>query len=86
MCVCLLVAIVFTSLQLDGLIALQVPLFIEFSRQEYWIGSPSLLQGIFLTQGSNTSLLNCRQILYHLSHQGILSYYKNILIKTALYW
>ena len=29
-----------------------------------------LLQGIFLTQGSNLSLLHCRQILYHLSHQG----------------
>ena len=29
-----------------------------------------LLQGIFLTQGSNLSLLNCRWILYHLSHQG----------------
>ena len=27
----------------------------------------SLLQGIFPTQGSN---LSCRQILYHLSHQG----------------
>ena len=30
----------------------------------------SLLQGIFLTQGSNPGLLNCRQILYHLSYQG----------------
>ena len=30
----------------------------------------SLLQGIFLTQGSNLGLLNCRQILYYLSHQG----------------
>ena len=30
----------------------------------------SLLQGIFLTQGSNLGLLHCRQILYHLSHQG----------------
>ena len=28
-----------------------------------------LLQGIFLTQGSNPGLLHCRQILYHLSHQ-----------------
>ena len=28
----------------------------------------SLRQGIFLTQGSNSSLLHCRQILYHLSH------------------
>ena len=29
-----------------------------------------LLQGIFPTQGSNPSLWHCRQILYHLSHQG----------------
>ena len=33
------------------------------------MGSHSLLQGIFLTQGSNPSLLHCRQILYNLSHQ-----------------
>ena len=32
--------------------------------------SHSLLEGIFLTQGSNPGLLHCRQILYHLSHQG----------------
>ena len=30
----------------------------------------SLLQGLFLTQGSNLSLLHCRQVLYHLSHWG----------------
>ena len=30
----------------------------------------SLLQRIFLTQGSNPGLLHHRQILYHLSHQG----------------
>ena len=30
-----------------------------------------LLQGIFPTQGSNLSLLHCREILYHLSHQGL---------------
>ena len=30
----------------------------------------TLLQGIFLTQGSNPGLLNCRQILYWLSYQG----------------
>ena len=29
----------------------------------------SLLQGIFLTQKSNPSILHCRQILYDLSHQ-----------------
>ena len=34
------------------------------------VGSHSLLQGIFPTQGSSPGLLHCRQISYHLSHQG----------------
>ena len=34
------------------------------------VGSHSLLQRIFLTQGSNPSLQHCGQILYNLSHQG----------------
>ena len=34
------------------------------------VGCHSLLQGIFRTQGSNLGLSHCRQILYHLSHQG----------------
>ena len=34
------------------------------------VGCHCLLQGIFPTQESNPSLLHCRQILYHLSHQG----------------
>ena len=34
------------------------------------MGSHSLLQEIFPTQGSNPGLLHFRQILHHLSHQG----------------
>ena len=34
------------------------------------MGRHFLLQGIFLTQGSNLGLLHCRQILYCLSSQG----------------
>ena len=34
-----------------------------------WVAS-SLLQGIFPTQGLNSGLPHCRQILNHLSHQG----------------
>ena len=34
------------------------------------VGSHSLLQGIFPTEELNPGLLHCRQILYHLSHQG----------------
>ena len=42
----------------------------------------SLLQGIFLTQGSNPGLLHCRQILYPLSHQG--SPCSNDLVKKTM--
>ena len=35
--------------------------------QEYWVGSLSLLQQIFLTQKLNMGLLHCRRILYQLS-------------------
>ena len=41
--------------------------------QNTGVRSHSLLQGIFPTQGLNAGLLcllNCRQIIYHLSHQG----------------
>ena len=34
------------------------------------VGSHSLLQEIFPTQGWNLALLHCRKILYRLSHQG----------------
>ena len=37
------------------------------------MGSLSLLQGVFPTQGSNQGLLYCRRILYQLSYQGSLS-------------
>ena len=35
------------------------------------VGSLSLLQGIFPTQGLSPSLPNCRQFLYQLSHREI---------------
>ena len=34
------------------------------------VGSLSLLQGIFPTQGLNPGLSHCRWILYQVSHQG----------------
>ena len=36
------------------------------------MGCHFLLQGIFLTQGSNLGLLHCKWILYCLCHQGSL--------------
>ena len=38
--------------------------------QNTGVGSLSLLQGIFPTQGSNTGLSHCRWILYQLSQKG----------------
>ena len=38
--------------------------------QNTGMGSLSLLQGMFPTQGSNPGLHHCRQILYQLSHKG----------------
>ena len=57
-------SVVSDSLQLRGLYSPWNSL-----GQNIGVGSPSLLQGIFPTQGSN-GLLHCRWILYHLSHQG----------------
>ena len=49
------------------------------------MGSHSLLQGIFLTQGLNLDLLNYRQTLhYHLSHQG--SPFPGIMITISSLW
>ena len=41
---------------------------IPWARIPQWIPIP--YAGDFLTQGLNTGLLHCRQILYHLNHQG----------------
>ena len=42
----------------------------DFPGKNTRVGSHSLLQGFFSTQGSNLGLLHCRQIFYCLSHQG----------------
>ena len=38
--------------------------------QKTGVGSHSLLQGVFPTQGLKPGLLSCKQILYQLSHKG----------------
>ena len=45
----------------------------DFPGENTGVGCPFLLQGIFLTKGSNPALPHCRQTLYGLSHQGISS-------------
>ena len=41
-----------------------------FSGKNTGVGCHFLLQEIFPTQGLNLGLPHCRQMLYHLSHQG----------------
>ena len=48
-------------------VACQIPW--NFRGKNTGVGSCSLLQGIFPTQGSNPCLLHCRWILYQLSYQ-----------------
>ena len=64
---CLVAKLCLTLLRPHGLQPIRFFCPWDFSPQEYWNGLPFLLQGIFLTQGSNPQLLcllHCRQILY----------------------
>ena len=42
----------------------------DFLGKNTGVGCHFLLQETFLTQGPNPGLPHCRQMLYHLSHQG----------------
>ena len=57
MSVCYVASVMSNSVQPYRPIACQVPLTMEFSRQEYWSGFHALIEEIFLTQGSNPLLL-----------------------------
>jgi len=46
----------------------QVLLSMGFPRKEYWNAYHSLLQGIFMTKGSNPGLLTAARFFYRLSH------------------
>ena len=51
--------------------SLPAPPSLEFSRQEYWSWLPfPSPEDLPTTLGSNPGLPHCRQMLYHLSHQG----------------
>ena len=43
----------------------------NFPGKDTEVGSHSLIQGIFLTQGSNQGLPHGGQILYHLTHHWV---------------
>ena len=65
MCVCEICSVVSNSLWPHGLYNPWNSL-----GQNIGVGSLSLLQGIFQTQGWNPGLPHCRQILYQLSHKN----------------
>ena len=56
----------------------------DFLGKSTGVGCHFLLQGIFPTQGSNPGLPDCRQTLYHLSHQGSPKCFKPVLIHIYL--
>ena len=51
--------------------------------QNTGVGSLSLFQGIFPTQGSNPGLLHCRRILYQLSHKDLSSENVTIFLQST---
>ena len=67
--VCVSHSVVSNSLRFRGLEPARLLCPWDFPGKHTGTDSHSLLQGIFPTHGSNPSLLPCKQILYHLSHQ-----------------
>ena len=55
----------------------------DSSGKKTGMGCHPLPQGIFPTQGSNPGLPHYRWILYHLSHEGSLLYFKQMFIHTV---
>ena len=54
--------------------------------QNTGVGSLSLLQGIFPTQGSNPGLPHCRRILYQLSCQGSMMRTLSLQMENLCLW
>ena len=83
-------------------VARQAPLSMDSPGKNIGVGCHFLLQRIFLTQGLNSDLLHCRQILYWLSYDGspstyclnlsvcfsktIMSQWKTSLINVNIHW
>ena len=76
LCVCVSPTLSHVSLRPHGLGPARLSCPWNSPSKNTGVGCHFLLQGIFLTQGSNPGLLLCRQILYRFSHQGSLTLYK----------
>ena len=62
--------VTFTSVQLFVTLWTPASLSIEFSRQKLVWFATAFSRGFSWPRGLNRGLLHCRQVLYHLSHQG----------------
>ena len=69
-CVCVSHLVVSDSLRPRGLQLARLLCPWNSPDKNTGVGCHFFLQGIFPTQGSNSGLLHCRQMLYHLSYQG----------------
>ena len=72
--VCESCSVVSASLRPHGLWPARLLCPWDFPGKNTGVGCHFLLQGIFLTQGSNPGLQHCRKTLYCLSHQGTLKF------------
>ena len=69
-CVCGSHSVVPDSLSTPWNVACQAPVSLGFSGQEYWSGLPCAPPRDLPDPGMEPTILHCRQMLYHLSHQG----------------
>ena len=68
-------SVVPNSLQLHGLLPARLLCPWNSPGKNTGVGCHFFLQGIFLTQGLNLGLLDCRQTLHHLSHQVYIGFH-----------
>ena len=69
-CACVLVAQLCLTVRCSGLELSRLLCPWSSPGKNTGVGSQSFFQRIFLTQGSNPGVQHCRQVLFHLSHQG----------------
>ena len=81
---CVSSSVVFDSLQPHGLQPTRLLCPWNSPGMNTGMDCQSLLQGILPTQGTNLHLLYCRQILYHLSHQGSPNTYMFLILQVFL--
>ena len=90
-CVCVSCSVVSDSLWPHGLQPARFLYLWNSPRKNTGVGSHSLLQGIFPTQGLNLGLLHWMQSFYCLNHQGsphhviVMEYYLTIKCKLFIY-